>query len=273
MPDSPVRVHFVRGRRALLPRRTLGWVRLLDRDDEVPLGERERLLHGLRDARAALGVRFQPVHDDFDGVLDALIKLQVVGQLHYLPIDAGADVAALHHVREEVLELALLPANDRGENLETRPFRETENAADDLFAGLRRDRPLALRAVTLPQAGVQHPQVVRNFRDRADGTAWVAPGGLLLDADRRRQPADVIDVRFRELPEELAGVAGERLDVPALTFGVDRVERERRLAAAAHAGKDDELVSREFEVYAAQVVFACPTNDNTLGVHMPEDSS
>ena len=37
-------------------------------------------------------------------------------------IDARPDVAALHHVREEILELALLSSHDRGKNLESRSF-------------------------------------------------------------------------------------------------------------------------------------------------------
>ena len=43
-------------------------------------------------------------------------------------------------------------------------------------------------------------------------------------------------------PEELAGVGGERFDVPPLAFGVERVERERRFPGTGNAGDDDELV-------------------------------
>src|SRR5262249_43806856 len=98
--------------------------------------------------------------------------------------------------------------------------------------------------VPLPQTRVEHAQEIRNFRDGADRASRVSPGGLLLNADRRRQPADVIDVRFWQLPEELPGVARQTFDVAALAFGVNRVERERRFAAAAHAGEDDQFVSR-----------------------------
>ena len=128
--------------------------RLLDRDDQVPVGERERLLDRLgQRAAAPFGVGLEPVDDDLDVVLDALVELQVVGQLHDLAIDAGADVAALHHVREEVLVLALLPADDRGEHQEPRPFRQREDAADDLLARLGRDGPAALRAMALAERG------------------------------------------------------------------------------------------------------------------------
>ena len=220
-------------------------------------------------AGPALRVRLQPVDDDLDGVLDALVELQVVGQLHELAVDAGADVAALHHVGEEVLELALLAANHRGEHQKPRALRQREDAADDLLAGLGRDRPVALRAVALAEPGVQHAEEVRDLGDGADRRSRVAAGGLLLDADRRREPADVIDVRLGKLAEELPGVAGQGLDVPPLALGVDRVERERDFSRAADAGEDDQLVAGEFEIDVAEVVFAGAPDDDGLSVHEP----
>ena len=49
------------------------------------------------------------------------------------------------------------------------------------------------------------------------------------------QPLDAFDARLGELVEELPGIRGQRLDVAPLSFRVDRVERERRLAGAARA--------------------------------------
>ena len=82
------------------------------------------------------------------------------------------------------------------------------------------------------------------------------PGRLLLDRDRRRQPLDQVDVRLLHLLEELPRVGGQRLDVAALAFGVDRVEGERRLARARQAGDDDQLVARDVDVDVLEVVDA-----------------
>ena len=54
----------------------------------------------------------------------------------------------------------------------------------------------------------------------------IAGRGLLLNADRRRQPAEEIDVGLGELAKELAGVARQRFDVAPLSLGVQRVEGE-----------------------------------------------
>ncbi len=259
--------------RIVIARFWLFTLRGFDGNDQVPFGERQRLFDRLRQPRPLLGVGLQPVDDDLDVVLDAPVELQVVGQPHDLAVDAGADEAALEHVGEEVLVLALLSADDRGQHEEPRPLRQGEDAADDLLAGLGGDRPVALRAVPLADAGVEHAQVVGDLGDGADGRARVAAGRLLLDADRRRQPAEVIDVGLRQLAEELAGVAGQRFDVAPLPLGVERVEGERGLARAADAGEDDQLVARQFEIDVAEVVLAGPANDDGLSVHDPDGTS
>ena len=141
--DSAVRARVVRteeqvGRRGLGGRlRLLARPRLarflrhvpLDGDDHFAAGERERLLDRLGDAGPQLavsgaGVERQAVDDDVDGVLDLLVELLVVRHLDDAAVDPGADVALLDHVREVVLELALLRPHDRSEYQEARARRE-----------------------------------------------------------------------------------------------------------------------------------------------------
>src|SRR5206468_11290639 len=136
-----------------------------------------------------------------------------------------------------------LPANDRGEQQKTRALGQGMDAGDDLLARLGSDRPTALRAVSLPDARVQHAQIVVDLRDGADGGARVLAGRLLLDADGGREAGQIIDVRLLKLAEKLPRVRRQRLDVPALAFGVERIEGERALARAADAGADDQAVA------------------------------
>ena len=98
-----------------------------------------------------------------------------------------------------------------------------------------------------PIARPQQAQVVVDLGDRADRRARVARRRLLVDRDRRRQALDRVDVRLVHLAEELARVGAQRLDVAALALGVDRVERERRLARPGQARDDHERVARQGE--------------------------
>ena len=209
------------------------------RDDERAFAQRQRLLDGLRQARANVRLVLEAVDDDLDVVLDAAVELQVVGEPDDLAIDAGADEAALEHVGEQVLVFALLAADDRGQDQEARAFRQGQDAGDDLLARLGGDGSAALRTVALADAGVEDAQIIVDLGDGADGGARIAAGRLLLDADGRRQAGEVIDVGLADVAQELAGVAGQRFDVAALAFGVEGIEGERALAGAADAGEDD----------------------------------
>ena len=80
-----------------------------------------------------------------------------------------------------------------------------------------------------------------------------------------RQALDEVDVRLVHLAEELPGVRRERLDVPALALGEDRVERQAGLARPGQPGEDDERVAREVERDVLEVVLASATDDETVG--------
>jgi len=241
--------------------------RSLDGNNQRPVRERECLLDGLGESRADAGLVLQSVDDNRDVVLDPLVESEVVGEAHDPAIDAGADVAALEHVREEVLEFALLPANDRGENEEAGLRRQRKNPVDDLFAGLGGDRPPAVGTVALTDPSVENAQEVRDLGHGADGRSRVAARGLLLNADGRRQPADVVHVRLGQLAEELSGVTGKRFHVPPLAFGVECVKRQRRLARSADAGEDDQRVSGQSQVNVPEVVLARAPDDDLLLLH------
>ena len=110
------------------------------------------------------------------------------------------------------------------------------------------ERPAAARE--------EHPQVGVDLGDRADGAATAGPEALLVDDDAGGDVPDGIDRRPGELGQPAAGVRAERLDELALRLGADRVEDERRLAAAAHTGERDEPVLRNVDVDALEVVRA-----------------
>ncbi len=76
----------------------------------------------------------------------------------------------------------------------------------------------------------------------------------------------MLDVRLLHHLEELPRVGAEGLDVAALPFGVDRVERERRFAGTREAGDDRQAFARNIHVDALEVVLACST-DRNMGQH------
>ena len=175
------------------------------------------------------------VDDGFDGVVLALLEAHAFGELGDLAVDARAKALLVERF-ELFAELALAAADDGGVDGDAFAGSEGDDAFDDLVGGLAGDGAAAVGAVRLADARVEEAQVVVDLGDGADGGAWAARGGLLLDGDSRREAVDGVDVGALHLVEELAGVGRERLDVAALAFGVDGVEGERGLSRAGEAG-------------------------------------
>jgi hypothetical protein len=73
-------------------------------------------------------------------------------------------------------------------------------------------------------------------------------------------PGDRLDLRLVHAIEELPGVRGEGLDVTALAFGIQGVEHQRRLARPRDARHDDQLVERDVEIEALEIVLARATH-------------
>ena len=132
-----------------------------------------------------------------------------------------------------------------------------ERRIDHLRNGHRRELLLrVIDAIRIADAREQQPQVIVDFGDGADRRARVVRRRLLLDRDRRRQAFDQVDVGLFHQLQELARVRRQRLDVAALAFGVQRVERERALARSRQSGDDDQPVARQVEVEILEVVRA-----------------
>ena len=200
-------------------------------DDEDAAGEAEGRLDRVGEPALGPGVVAlgdEAVDDDLDGVLLLLLELGRLGQRDDLAVDAGAREALGLQLGEEVDELALAGLHDRREHLEAGALGQLEQPVDDLLGRLPGDRLAAHRAVRATGAGEEQAQVVVDLGDRADRRARVAVGRLLVDRHRRREPLDEVDVGLVHLPEELAGVGRQRLDVAALALGEDRVERQAR---------------------------------------------
>ena len=212
-------------------------------NDQAAFAQLERQIHGLGQPGARLTDR-QTVDHHLDVVPHLPIELQVVGEMDDLAVHSGPHEALLDQVDEQIAVPALLRTNHRGQNRKLRAGGQTIDPLDDLLARLSGDRPPALRAMSHPGPGIKQPQIIVDFRDRADRRPRVLTGRFLRNRDRRAQTADMVDVRFGHLPDELPGKAGKAFDVPPLAFGVEGVERQRAFAGTTYAGQADQLVPR-----------------------------
>jgi hypothetical protein len=159
-----------------------------------------------------------------------------------------------------LLVLALAVANDGGQQIEARAFRQGGDLVDHLADGLALDRQAGGGRVGDPDPRPQQAHVVVDLGHRADGRARVARRGLLLDRDRGRQALDQVDVGLAHQFQELTGIGRQALHVAALALGIDRVEGQGRLARARQAGQHDQLAARDVDADVLQIVLTGAAN-------------
>ncbi len=237
-------------------------------DDDDIAREVERDLE--RIGQAALDARLddEPIDNDVDGMVPALVEANLLFERSVLSVDAGLR-EALRLVAGQLLpEFSLAPADHRRQHVDARVLRVQHHHVHDPLERLRRDLPPALRAVGNTDVCEQQPEVVVDLGDGADRGPRVRCSRLLLDRDRGRQPVDQVDVRLLHLIEKLPRVRRQRFDVPTLSLRVDRVEGERRLARARQARDDDELVPGDVDVDVLEVVNARAANGNPPVCHV-----
>ena len=243
-------------------------------DDDDVFGQIEGRVDRFGETTLDAAANDQPINDELNRVIAAPIELDLLVERAELPVDSRLRVAARAESGKLLLELALAAAHDRREHVDALVPRIQHHHVDDPLERLARDRLAAVRAMRVADVGEEQPEVIVDFGDRADGRARIRSGRLLLDRDGRRQTVDQIDVGLLHLLEELARVRGQRLDVPALTFGIDRVEGERRFAGSRQARDHHELVARDVDVDVLEVVdsrsadrdpVVCHTVENPLG--------
>ena len=240
----------------------LGQVDLLD--DDQPLRQPQRRLHRVGEALANALADDEPVDDDLDVVLEALVEGRGVVEALGGAVDAHPVEAASAQLTEELGVLALAAAHHGGEDLEASALGQGADLVDDLLRGLGGDDGVTDRAVLDAGACVEQTQVVVDLRHGAHRGPGIARGGLLVDGHRRAQTLDELDVRLVHLPEELTSVGGQGLHVAALPLGEDRVEGQGGLARARQSGEDDHRVARQVQVDALEIVLAGPTDDERV---------
>ena len=156
--------------------------------------------------------------------------------------------------------LTLAAAHDGTEDHDTATWRHGLDFVHNLLDRLPSDLPAALWTVRMPDAGIQESEVVLHLGYSPNGRSGVMTRTLLVDADRRRQAVDVIDVGLVHLAKKLTRICGERLYIPPLSLGEDRVESKARLSRARNAGEDDQLAARDHQIDILEVVFAGAAN-------------
>ncbi|MEX2153021.1 MAG: hypothetical protein WD825_06740, partial [Gemmatimonadaceae bacterium] len=239
---------------------------LLEGDDAIPvaLSERGRDGIGQPTARAVIGGEAVDDHAELlcAGQIDCAafeifeVEHATIGLHAHEPL--GAKV-----LDDDFMRHGLGQAQRKGDR-KPAATRKTKDRVGDRLHRVGAQLAAANPAVRASNARPQQAQIVVNLRGGAHGGSRGLGRILLLDRDRRGQALDDIDVGLLHALEELARIRRQRLDVPALSFGVNGVKRERRLARAGRSCDDGEGAARNLEVDAFQIVLASASDANEI---------
>ena len=256
-----------RGRDPFGRRKTAPVPSFIDGHDHLAAAGLQGECHRLSEP-AAGGLRWnQPIDDDVDRVLDLLLERRRILDPADGAVDAGARKPLADEISEQIAMLSLGVADERCEQHHSRPVSRGEDSLHDLIARLRLQHAVAPRAVGRADPCIEHAEEVVDLGHRGDRRPRVGARRLLRDRDRGRESGHAVDVGSRQLPEKLPGEGGQALDIPPLPFGVERVERQARLARATHAGKTDEPAPWQPHRDVAEVVFPGSADDDRWDVH------
>ena len=106
-------------------------------------------------------------------------------------------------------------------------------------------------------SGEEQLQVVVHFGTRTHGASRVAGEHFLFNGYGWAYADDAVDVRLFKPAHELACVAAQALHISSLPFGIERIEGQAALSAAAQAGNHHQLAAWYVHANVLQVVYPC----------------
>jgi len=140
----------------------------------------------------------------------------------------------------------------------------TEHLLRNRLRCFRPNFTIATRTERLRNARPKKLQIIIDLRHCPDGRAGSFHGVRLLNCDRGRDAADVVNARLVHSIQELPHVRTECLDVTSLAFSVNCLEGETRFTAAARAGDDGQFSQGKIDVDAFEIVLAGAANLNAI---------
>ena len=117
-------------------------------------------------------------------------------------------------------------------------------------------------AIRFANSCIQQPQKIIDFCNRTNGRAGILSGSLLFDGNNRAKTGNLIYIRAFHVPHKLTGIRTKTFHIPALPFIVNRIESQRRFAAATHTRKHHQFILGDSDVNVFQVVFPCAKHLN-----------
>ena len=107
-------------------------------------------------------------------------------------------------------------------------------------------------------------RIVVDFRDGSHGRPGISRIVFLPDRQRGANALDILDVRPVNALEKLPCIGGQRSDVPALPFGIQRVESQTAFSAPGYSGDHSQRIQGYLHRDVLQVVDPGSSDNNSV---------
>ena len=84
----------------------------------------------------------------------------------------------------------------------------------------------------------------------------------LFNGNRGREPFDLVERGLLHLSNKLARITAETFNVASLSFGIDRIHRQRGFSTATHAAANRHGIARYFDVDSLEIVLPRSADEN-----------
>ena len=155
------------------------------------------------------------------------IDLHALSHLHQFTIHTGIEIALLADALEEFTVMSFAALHHGCQKVDALSVVLLQEEVQYVLLGVFDHLLACLIAERLAGSGVEQTQIVIDLCDGADGGTWILVCCLLLDADDRRESADLIDIGTFHATQEITDISAEGLNVASLTFSENGVECQR----------------------------------------------
>ena len=218
------------------------------------LAHAQRRYYRICDTLVVAFARAELIHHQLDEVGLVAVQLLHVVQAQELTVYPDLGVALPAHLLEELTVMALAAAH---QGCQQQAFASGIVAHYQVhYLGVGVTHQLAACHGRISRGGLceEQTQEIGDFGDGAHRAPGIVAGGFLLDGDDGTQAVHALHFGLFEYAHEVLGVGRKGIHVAALAFGVDGVEGEGTLAAAAEAGNHRELPAGDVHIDSLQVV-------------------
>ena len=190
----------------------------------LALGKLSCLLNAFNNAAQRIRTNDNTVYNHLNIVLEGLSQRNFFIKFTHNTVNTNARKTFFSQIFKELDVLALATQNNRRQDISSTSLTSLEDFIGNLICCLALNNATALRAVRSTHASIQKTQIVVDFCYGTHGRARISGSGLLVNGHRRRKAINRVKVWLIHLSQKLTGIAGQRLNVAALSFCVNGVE-------------------------------------------------